>query len=519
MRGSENIRCSKINLVDLAGSERLKKTMGESGSALSDATTLRESNFINKSLSYLEQCVVALTSKSRTHVPYRQTKLTNVLKDSLGGNCKTLLLACIWAEARQVDETISTLQLASRMKRVQNKATVNVKTDEDLLLKKYERQIKELKTELMMHDALSERSGVVYDDFTPEKEMEIAEMVRRYVRASPADEDDVITIESVRHVKSIFRCFKREILKIATSSRTTAAIVASATPEPSTTMSAVSAEAEGTSKTEDATPETKNNAHAAVAVGEPVGGTGYSLGEASDNARPAHLDTRSWKGRGEDAEIKSPQKDATKLEASSKSPVASRANKEKAFGAFKMGSGKELSDAIKRVVAQIRDKKEASSVQKDLVSELSRNIRERQEELDAKSAARKASTSSSGDDVIDEEEYRLLKELRDLKRSYREKTAAYKSLRREILALKGERTETQKRLIDNFNIWFMDHDLSRNEDRDVLDYGEQFDRMEASRVMERDPDSLAFFKANKSMRGFKRNKRVALKNALQRKRT
>lgn len=107
LRGSAN-RFSKLNLVDLAGSERVKKTMGEAGSTLSDATTMRESNFINKSLSYLEQCVVALTSKSRNHIPYRQTKLTNVLKDSLGGNAKTVLIACIWAESRHVDETIST---------------------------------------------------------------------------------------------------------------------------------------------------------------------------------------------------------------------------------------------------------------------------------------------------------------------------------------------------------------------------------------------------------------------------
>ena len=61
------------------------------------------------------QVIVALTSKSRTHIPYRQTKLTNFLKDSLGGNCRTLMVACIWAEGRHLDETISTLQLAQRM--------------------------------------------------------------------------------------------------------------------------------------------------------------------------------------------------------------------------------------------------------------------------------------------------------------------------------------------------------------------------------------------------------------------
>ena len=80
--------------------------------------------YINKSLSYLEQVVVALTTKSRAHVPYRQTKLTHVLKDALGGNCRTLFLACAWCESRHMEETISTLRLASRMMRVRNEASV-----------------------------------------------------------------------------------------------------------------------------------------------------------------------------------------------------------------------------------------------------------------------------------------------------------------------------------------------------------------------------------------------------------
>ena len=98
-------RFSKLNLVDLAGSERLKKTIGEEGSTLTDETMCRESNFINKSLSYLEQCIVALTTKKRSHIPYRQTKLTNLLKDSLGGNSETVLIACVYVlferEARE----------------------------------------------------------------------------------------------------------------------------------------------------------------------------------------------------------------------------------------------------------------------------------------------------------------------------------------------------------------------------------------------------------------------------------
>ncbi|KAM3838009.1 kinesin-like protein KIF9, partial [Diretmus argenteus] len=92
---------SKLNLVDLAGSERLGKT-GSEGQALKEAT------HINKSLSFLEQVILALADRRRDHVPFRQTKLTHALKDSLGGNCNTVLVANIYGEAAQIEETVST---------------------------------------------------------------------------------------------------------------------------------------------------------------------------------------------------------------------------------------------------------------------------------------------------------------------------------------------------------------------------------------------------------------------------
>lgn len=78
--------CSKLHLVDLAGSERTKKT-GTSG------VQLTEAQHINKSLSFLEQVVLALSEKNRDYIPYRQTTLTNFLRDSLGGNCMTVMVA------------------------------------------------------------------------------------------------------------------------------------------------------------------------------------------------------------------------------------------------------------------------------------------------------------------------------------------------------------------------------------------------------------------------------------------
>ncbi|XP_032298837.1 kinesin-like protein KIF9 isoform X2 [Coturnix japonica] len=93
-------RCihSKINLIDLAGSERLNKT----GSGW---RVLKEAAYINRSLSFLEQMIIALADPRREHIPFRQSKLTHFLKDSLGGKCNTVLVANVCGEALHVEET------------------------------------------------------------------------------------------------------------------------------------------------------------------------------------------------------------------------------------------------------------------------------------------------------------------------------------------------------------------------------------------------------------------------------
>lgn len=102
---------SKLHLVDLAGSERLSKSQVE-GSVLNEAKS------INLSLSYLEQVIVALNDKqkkNRTHIPYRNSLMTTILKDSLGGNCRTAMIATISIEYDNIDETVSTLRFSQRV--------------------------------------------------------------------------------------------------------------------------------------------------------------------------------------------------------------------------------------------------------------------------------------------------------------------------------------------------------------------------------------------------------------------
>jgi kinesin family protein 6/9 len=93
--GGGRVVSSKLHLVDLAGSERVSKTA-------STGKVANEAKYINKSLAFLEQVVVALGDRRRTHVPFRNSKLTHVLQDSLGGNCMTLMIANVWSDLEQI---------------------------------------------------------------------------------------------------------------------------------------------------------------------------------------------------------------------------------------------------------------------------------------------------------------------------------------------------------------------------------------------------------------------------------
>lgn len=83
----------------------------------------REANYINKSLTFLEQVIIALHEKSkdpRVHVPYRNSLMTSILRDSLGGNCQTVMIANLSSDLRDEEETISTARFAQRCQLVQN---------------------------------------------------------------------------------------------------------------------------------------------------------------------------------------------------------------------------------------------------------------------------------------------------------------------------------------------------------------------------------------------------------------
>ncbi|XP_053152236.1 kinesin-like protein KIF3A isoform X4 [Hemicordylus capensis] len=156
--GNMHVRMGKLHLVDLAGSERQAKT-GATGQRLKEATK------INLSLSTLGNVISALVDGKSTHVPYRNSKLTRLLQDSLGGNSKTMMCANIGPADYNYDETISTLRYANRAKNIKNKARIN-EDPKDALLRQFQKEIEELKKKLEEGEEISgsETSGSEEDD-------------------------------------------------------------------------------------------------------------------------------------------------------------------------------------------------------------------------------------------------------------------------------------------------------------------------------------------------------------------
>ncbi|KAL8213831.1 hypothetical protein R6Q57_003280 [Mikania cordata] len=147
--GEEVIRCGKLNLVDLAGSENISRSGAKEGRA-------REAGEINKSLLTLGRVINTLVERSG-HIPYRDSKLTRLLRDSLGGKTKTCIIATISPSIHSLEETLSTLDYAHRAKNIKNKPEINQKLMKSAVMKDLYSEIERLKQEVY---AAREKNGI-----------------------------------------------------------------------------------------------------------------------------------------------------------------------------------------------------------------------------------------------------------------------------------------------------------------------------------------------------------------------
>ncbi|XP_064014390.1 kinesin-like protein KIF6 [Pogoniulus pusillus] len=191
--GSATIRRSKLHLVDLAGSERVAKT-GVGGHLLTEA------KYINLSLHYLEQVIIALAEKNRSHIPYRNSMMTSVLRDSLGGNCMTTMIATLSIDKRNIEESISTCRFAQRVALIKNEAVLNEEIDPRLMIVQLQKEIQELKDELALVTGKQRTS-----ELSQEELLQLDELIETYLE----DNDPDSTLDVGADTRKIKYCFIR----------------------------------------------------------------------------------------------------------------------------------------------------------------------------------------------------------------------------------------------------------------------------------------------------------------------
>ncbi|MEW5319054.1 MAG: hypothetical protein WDW38_010230 [Sanguina aurantia] len=183
--GEDVVKVGKLNLVDLAGSENISRSGAKDGRA-------REAGSINQSLLTLGRVITALVEHSG-HIPYRDSKLTRLLRDSLGGKTKTCIIATIAPTVQCSEETISTLDYAHRAKNIRNRPEVNQKISKTTMLKEMSTEIEKLKLDLI---ATREKNGVYLStERFDQGELEKAQL-RESVRAMRSE----IELEEANHL-------------------------------------------------------------------------------------------------------------------------------------------------------------------------------------------------------------------------------------------------------------------------------------------------------------------------------
>nr|CCC91771.1 putative kinesin [Trypanosoma congolense IL3000] len=173
--GTPVVRRSKLHFVDLAGSERVAKT-GVSG------TVLTEAKHINLSLHYLEQVIMALSEQAsgrREHIPFRNSFMTMVLRDSLGPNCRTSMLATAHPAVDQLPETISTCRFAQRVALIKQDARINEEVDPHILVRKLKAELQQVRDQLAFYT--KDGASAPDRDLSDDEKLRCEEMVKRFV--------------------------------------------------------------------------------------------------------------------------------------------------------------------------------------------------------------------------------------------------------------------------------------------------------------------------------------------------
>ncbi|XP_032876188.1 kinesin-like protein KIF9 isoform X2 [Amblyraja radiata] len=470
---------SKLNLVDLAGSERLGKTGSE-------GQVMREAMYINKSLSFLEQTIIALGDSKRGHIPFRQSKLTHALKDSIGGTCNTILVANIYGEASQIDETLSTLRFASRMKCIPAEPVANIYTDPMKLIHKLQNDIQVLQDELAMYNILGNRRQVSYETLTANQIRDIKAQICRYLEGTVDEINTGLLNSEESQVGELMgegfgiglapTSAKAKKLKVKKSKD-----IAGTTKKDRPPVSGKDAEMlqQPKDSAQDVSPKPTGSRVIMASIIDSV--RSESIGKMEE-ARPT-----TPPGRSEIFDM---------FKAEKGSEINRILIENKRILIEKKANMKDLTDRINNVKEEID------------ITNRSLNIKKRERHVQGEYK------NEHDEPVVDEDEFNLIIQLKDLKRQYRCDFNALRDLRVEVQYCQRLVDQCRLRLLTEFEIWYNESFLTADDTQQVPqgdsirrglvpfsrmtaleeDDKEKFQRLQQEILMEC-PESVSFYRA------------------------
>ena len=361
-----------------------------------------------------------------------------------------IVIASIWPENSHLEETISTLRFASRLSKVTNCPQKNFHLDQSLLLKRYEREIKDLKAELAMHDTLAGRGRIFYETYSAEQQYEQQILAQKFL----SNEVEDIDIESIRQVKELFFQFKNLYKGISVDRKQG--------------IDNLSEEKIRKILTKKSFEELKNNEENKNRVGQEEFTNGFGIGTANFECPPRNdqeallrsrllnnetnkkANTKSYRkenvGKNEtlDEKVK-----AKLLNMSSKDFneeeifVDGKLNKQAIFETFKENTGKPLVSEIKSFIDEIKSCKEKFDTEKVTCENL--KIKIDQLKAIAELSERNAVENLENDEV------EPLHALKSMKLKYRERYENYVYFKKHLKELERKLIMKKKELLDEFN--------------------------------------------------------------------
>ncbi|NWV91818.1 KIF9 protein, partial [Machaerirhynchus nigripectus] len=528
-RNYKNLKClkSKITLIDLAGSERLSKTGSEGQVRI-------EASYINRSLSFLEQLVIALADPKREHIPFRQSKLTHVLKDSLGGNCNTVLVTNIYGEAAHVEETLSSLRFATRMNWVTAEPVPNEPFYREASVKALEEEIRLLKQELIMQDPMASRSFMSYKPLTTAQREEIRSQVQKYLRGAIKE----IDVVNVRQIQEVFRQFKvivsqqEEEVECRLRSKYGLGHGDFAAKSGSESGSGSDLHSEGAEEEQE---DTVINARGPQPALELLRALLPKRELPPVQLFPVEIKLRNV-GQDEPSPLKSPTKDldeeeegreqdsheeASAGQATSRVCVSAFSpppSKQEAFELFKKEAGREIHRIFrenKRILISRKKRSHSVAHRINQNKQLMEKVTEALEAQKRKQRLEGEFTDGKGRVIINEKEFSLILKLKELKEEHRAGFAELQDLKAEIRYCQQLVDKCRKRLISEFEIWYNESFLIPDHVREALEPGgniapgmipvtrvmclgedeqDRFERMQETALPEC-PGSVSFYRA------------------------